>query len=110
MRYKGNYSPSYLLCPETYIWFPIEECIEKINKNPYSRLNPAHDVSDENDIEDDDVNRLLVLNARNNKCFNYGHLRSRNIQFDDLDDENMIQYGKLIGKKCYQRLVLVGSF
>ncbi|KAI8433119.1 LOW QUALITY PROTEIN: hypothetical protein MSG28_013969 [Choristoneura fumiferana] len=27
MRYKGNFYPSDLLCPETYKWFPLKDCI-----------------------------------------------------------------------------------
>ena len=38
MRYKGNYSPSFLLCPETYRWQPIERCVVKLDKAKYSRL------------------------------------------------------------------------
>ena len=38
MRYKGNYFPSFLLCPETYRWQPIERCVAKLDKAKYSRL------------------------------------------------------------------------
>ena len=38
-RYKGQFTPSYLLCPETYIWTPIEQCVPKLNENKYSRFH-----------------------------------------------------------------------
>ena len=38
-RYKGQFTPSYLLCPETYIWTPIEQCVPKLDENKYSRFH-----------------------------------------------------------------------
>ncbi|KAF5900378.1 arginyl-tRNA--protein transferase 1-like isoform X2, partial [Clarias magur] len=39
MRYKGQYQPSDLLCPETYIWVTIEKCIPRLDTSDYSRFN-----------------------------------------------------------------------
>ena len=39
MRYKGQYSPSFLLCPESYCFIPIERCRPKLDANRYARLN-----------------------------------------------------------------------
>ncbi|KAF4090049.1 hypothetical protein AMELA_G00047480 [Ameiurus melas] len=39
MRYKGQYQPSDLLCPETYIWVPIEKCVPRLDASVYARLN-----------------------------------------------------------------------
>ena len=39
MRYKGAYNPSFLLCPETYDWMPIEIATPKLDKAKYCRLN-----------------------------------------------------------------------
>nr|CDS28700.1 arginyl tRNA protein transferase 1 [Hymenolepis microstoma] len=38
MRYKQAFSPSYLACPETYNWVPIERCERLLDKNKYTRL------------------------------------------------------------------------
>lgn len=38
MRYKGQYTPSFLVCPETYSWIPIEKCRPLLDTNAYSRL------------------------------------------------------------------------
>ena len=35
---KGQYRPSYLLCPESHTWQPIERSLELIEKNKYTRL------------------------------------------------------------------------
>lgn len=36
MRYKGKYSPSDLLCPETYKWCSIDQCLPKLEKKKYT--------------------------------------------------------------------------
>ncbi|KAM7444934.1 Arginyl-tRNA--protein transferase 1 [Porites harrisoni] len=43
MKYKGQYSPSYILCPETYNWIPIEQCRPKIALAKYSRLDDSEE-------------------------------------------------------------------
>ncbi|KFV99861.1 Arginyl-tRNA--protein transferase 1, partial [Eurypyga helias] len=39
MRYKGQYRPSDLLCPETYSWTPIEQCLPLLEHSKYCRFN-----------------------------------------------------------------------
>lgn len=48
MRYKGNYSPSFLLCPETYMWVPIEKAVPKLDIAKYCRFNDDPFAVDEN--------------------------------------------------------------
>jgi arginine-tRNA-protein transferase len=36
MRYKGNYVPSDLLDPESYVWVPLADCIPKLNRSKYT--------------------------------------------------------------------------
>lgn len=50
MRYKARISPSFLLCPETYTWQPIVDCIEKIERHGFCRLNENLSLKDENDV------------------------------------------------------------
>jgi uncharacterized protein YbaR (Trm112 family) len=38
---QAQYAPSYLCCPETYKWFPIEDCLPKLNASKYSRFAAA---------------------------------------------------------------------
>ena len=45
MRYKGEYSPSYLADPEDYSWHHIEECIPLLEKNRYACFtHPEHSI------------------------------------------------------------------
>mmetsp|Transcript_8327 Transcript_8327/g.14137 ORF Transcript_8327/g.14137 Transcript_8327/m.14137 type:complete len:617 (-) Transcript_8327:148-1998(-) len=40
MRYKGEYAPSALLCPETYRWVPLTGAQPLLNERKYCRLHP----------------------------------------------------------------------
>lgn len=40
MRYKGQYSPSELLCPVTTTWVPLEKCLQILDKQPFGCFNP----------------------------------------------------------------------
>jgi len=35
MRYKGDYTPSYLLDPEAYTWYPLAACTPLLDKHRY---------------------------------------------------------------------------
>ena len=44
MSYKGQYKPSFLLCPESYRFQPIQQSIIKLNVDKYSRLDEQTNV------------------------------------------------------------------
>lgn len=47
MKYKGDYSPSYLLDPETYEWFPMKDCTPELDKFRYACFaNPSHSINE----------------------------------------------------------------
>jgi arginyl-tRNA---protein transferase len=52
MRYKGQYAPSFLLCPAAYSWHPIEKCRELLDKEKYSEFDTQNA---QRSIEDDDL-------------------------------------------------------
>jgi len=51
MTYKGQYTPSYLCCPETYTWHLPSECAPKLDASKYSRFAPPT-VDDEDKLDD----------------------------------------------------------
>ncbi|KAG5873216.1 hypothetical protein JTB14_005669 [Gonioctena quinquepunctata] len=59
MLYKGKLIPSFLLCPETYCWVPIEKCLGILDSQKYSRLNKDLDALDENVPK---ISKHIVLN------------------------------------------------
>uniref|UniRef100_A0A8C9L4C5 Arginyl-tRNA--protein transferase 1 n=1 Tax=Panthera tigris altaica TaxID=74533 RepID=A0A8C9L4C5_PANTA len=59
MKYKGQYRPSDLLCPETYVWVPIEQCLPSLENSKYCRFNRDPEAVDEGRSKDPD--RLQVF-------------------------------------------------
>ncbi|KAI0375755.1 hypothetical protein BV20DRAFT_959795 [Pilatotrama ljubarskyi] len=45
MRYKGDYSPSYLADPEEYTWFPLDKCRPLLDEYHYACFShPEHSL------------------------------------------------------------------
>jgi len=62
MRYKGDYSPSYLADPETYDWHPLETCIPLLEEyryacfsEPLKSINETPNFVEEPPEPDDDL-------------------------------------------------------
>ncbi|KAF8631547.1 hypothetical protein AX15_002303 [Amanita polypyramis BW_CC] len=68
MRYKGEYSPSYLADPVTYQWYPLKDCILLLEKNRYARFSePSQSIQGDarpNDNSYPPVNQEVTDNAR----------------------------------------------
>ena len=69
MRYKSQYKPSNLLCPETFTWVPVEECLPKLDRNKYSRLNQDDSLKDEEQIDLSEVYLGSKLNFSIQRLF-----------------------------------------
>ncbi|XP_018333588.1 arginyl-tRNA--protein transferase 1 isoform X2 [Agrilus planipennis] len=102
MRYKGRLGNSLLLCPETYKWFPIENCIPKLDANKYSRLNDDIDAIDEEMCSSSDIDRIKILIGYTFTIF--GRYKRT---FGEVDVYENI--GRLVGKKCADKLLFVSS-
>ena len=63
MLYKGRYSPSYLLCPETYTWHDIESAKKKLDVSRYARLeeDPSKADSETKTVSIDNVSYAKVI-------------------------------------------------
>ncbi|KAL4709062.1 hypothetical protein ACJJTC_005923 [Scirpophaga incertulas] len=102
MRYKGHFYPSDLLCPETYKWFPLSDCIPKLEVSPYSRLNSNVDDIDENYPQPNDVNHINIWYK--GTIMTYKHFM--NICKTESTKE-LWEYLCMVGKKTYRQLVLL---
>eukprot|EP01114_Cavostelium_apophysatum_P000530 TRINITY_DN10481_c0_g2_i1.p1 TRINITY_DN10481_c0_g2~~TRINITY_DN10481_c0_g2_i1.p1 ORF type:complete len:564 (+),score=141.80 TRINITY_DN10481_c0_g2_i1:30-1721(+) len=53
MRYKAQYKPSELACPETWEWVLLDECVPKLEASKYSRLSNTvkKELSDSEKLE-----------------------------------------------------------
>ncbi|XP_063730986.1 arginyl-tRNA--protein transferase 1 isoform X3 [Eleginops maclovinus] len=103
MRYKGQYRPSDLLCPETYTWVPIEQCVPMLENSRYARFNRDPDAGDPRVLKD--VGRLLVLYRRAVMPY-AAYSRKRK---GSSDEEEVQQYGGLVGQDSAERILLYRS-
>lgn len=110
MRYKGNYAPSYLLCPETYKWFSIEDCRPILDQAPYARLNPDIDDLDENDCTENDLDEIpLLLDKDTIMPFKYYKIcqQGKTRITDYVEAECLLDYAKLVGRRSASNLLLL---
>lgn len=98
MNYKGQYSPSYLACPETYSWIPIEKCTPKLDVEKYSRLD---ETDKEDAVVDINTARVLVSQAGFMSYVTYkSRFKSKN------DEDEVKQYAQLVGPLVAPRMAL----
>ncbi|XP_022089840.1 arginyl-tRNA--protein transferase 1-like isoform X2 [Acanthaster planci] len=97
MRYKGQYHPSFLLCPEAYTWCPIEQCRPKLDVSKYSRL-------DETDTADTPVNLQEVRVLYRQMSMRYSDYRR--FAPNTGDEEEVKEYAQFVGKTCARRILL----
>lgn len=65
MRYKGEYSPSYLLDPEEYSWHPLDECKPLLSKHRYACFaHPEHSIEEAFVASGDDRDVFAYLCCR----------------------------------------------
>ncbi|XP_061817323.1 arginyl-tRNA--protein transferase 1 isoform X4 [Nerophis lumbriciformis] len=100
MRYKGQYRPSDLLCPETYVWVPIEQCLPHLESSRYARFNQNLDEGDAQVLKD--VGRILVLHRRTVMPYTV-YSRKRKGSSDETEVQ---EFASLVGQNCAERILL----
>lgn len=100
MRYKGQYRPSDLLCPETYVWVPIEQCLPALDNSKYCRFNQDPQAEDEGRSKE--LDRLRVFHRRS--AMPYGVYK--NHLEDPSEEAVVLEYANLVGQKCSERMLL----
>ncbi|XP_060521349.1 arginyl-tRNA--protein transferase 1 isoform X2 [Cylas formicarius] len=99
MRYKGNLRPSYLLCPESYVFVPIERCLPKLDASKYSRLNDDAHARDENACTDTDLDKIkVVYNLRLMYVSDF-------VRVFGGDRETFKNLGKLVGRRSAHNIL-----
>ncbi|XP_053839645.1 arginyl-tRNA--protein transferase 1 isoform X4 [Vidua macroura] len=103
MRYKGQYKPSDLLCPETYVWTPIEQCLPLLEHSKYSRFNQDGKAVDEGRLKE--LGRVRVLHKRTVMPYSVYKKRRKGPS----DEASVQQYASLVGQTCSERMLLFRS-
>ena len=99
MKYKGEYTPSFLLCPETYNYVPIEQCRPKLDIQKYSRFSGESEVvdSDKNPVESY-LDSTLVLHKH--EAMQYESFCALFGKQDDKVKEYARLVGPMVAKQC----------
>ncbi|KAG8190509.1 hypothetical protein JTE90_006678 [Oedothorax gibbosus] len=100
MRYKGQYVPSFLLCPETYIFQPIEKCRPTLDVSKYHRLEEDPNKDDVDGVVN--LREILILYDRTKMMFTL----YKTLQKKTDDEEEVKEYAKFVGRKCYRKIML----
>ncbi|XP_075011304.1 arginyl-tRNA--protein transferase 1 isoform X3 [Calonectris borealis] len=103
MRYKGQYRPSDLLCPETYVWTPIEQCLPLLEHSKYCRFNQDVKAVDEGRVKE--LGRVRVLHKRTVMPYSVYKKRRKGPS----DEASVQQYASLVGQTCSERMLLFRS-
>ncbi|XP_045710061.1 arginyl-tRNA--protein transferase 1 isoform X1 [Phyllostomus hastatus] len=103
MRYKGHYRPSDLLCPETYVWVPIEQCLPALESSKYCRFNQDPRAVDEGRSTEPDRVQVFYRKA----ILPYGVYRKQ--RRDAGEEADVLQYASLVGQACSERMLLFRS-
>ncbi|TSN48458.1 Arginyl-tRNA--protein transferase 1 [Bagarius yarrelli] len=103
MRYKGQYLPSDLLCPETYTWIPIEKCVPCLETSAYSRLNKDVQAGVAHALKD--IGRVLVLYKRTVMPYAAYSRKKKSSE----DQREVEQYTSLVGQTCAEKILLYRS-
>uniref|UniRef100_F7BAH3 Arginyl-tRNA--protein transferase 1 n=1 Tax=Ciona intestinalis TaxID=7719 RepID=F7BAH3_CIOIN len=110
MRYKGAYHPSYLLCPESYEWVPVEKCEAALKEKPYARLNVLNDAVDNDGIVTS-LNTVRCLYKHT--IILYGkykmHRNREGNRTAENEDPRVREYAQLVGRSCAERMLLYRS-
>ncbi|XP_010002276.1 PREDICTED: arginyl-tRNA--protein transferase 1 isoform X1 [Chaetura pelagica] len=103
MRYKCQYKPSDLLCPETYVWTPIEQCLPLLEHSKYCRFNQDVKAVDEGRVKE--LGRVTVLHKRIMMPYSVYKKRRKGPS----DEAVVQQYASLVGQSCSERMLLFRS-
>ncbi|XP_034993312.2 arginyl-tRNA--protein transferase 1 isoform X2 [Zootoca vivipara] len=103
MRYKGQYRPSDLLCPETYIWVPTEQCLPSLEHSKYCRFNQDLKAVDEGNVKE--LGQVRILHKRTAMRYSVYKRRRKGPS----DEESVQQYATLVGQTCAERMLLFRS-
>ncbi|XP_044238138.2 arginyl-tRNA--protein transferase 1 isoform X9 [Ursus arctos] len=98
---NGQYRPSDLLCPETYVWVPIEQCLSSLENSKYCRFNQDPEAVDEGRSKEPD--RLQVFHKK--AIMPYGVYKKQ--QRDPSEEAAVLQYAGLVGQACSERMLLL---
>ena len=111
MSYKAQYTPSKLLCPQTFEWVDVKDCLALLDKSEYSRLNTKSEQVDQLDVEakKQDLGSVSVLFQRRPAQYRHYSHSFRDPAMTE-EDQEVAEYYTLVGEKVSQNMLLYRSY
>ena len=107
MRYKGQFNPSFLLCPEVHSWHPIEYCFELLDTKKYSRFAEANAIDSESFNKISDINIRAKFRDSEPRIFKFNEFcRFLNASFVPQFTHLITGYCKLFGSEFSKRVLI----
>lgn len=110
MRYKGNFGPSYLLCPKTFSWVPLAKAASLLDGTKYTQLAETTSSPEETDPPtNDDVNVETVQILHMQRKMTFSHFLSLKLENNEeiaKDLEEVKEYAKLIRNPAFTSMLL----
>jgi len=113
MKYKAKYSPSWLLCPVTYQWVPVQDALPLLDKSKFAKLCSSQDpavldpASGQNVTAQADhgivLDDMLVLHENQAITFKMYRNVSR---VNEFESNEVMEYAKLVGKNLLTKILL----
>ena len=113
MNYKSQYNASYLLCPETHTYVPLQLCVPKLIASGYARLAEESVPNVQEEISEEELDNFPVFSllhaTEQPECRNmtYGQFRAK---FGDAKRLTVKEYARLVGLKVAMEMKLYLSF
>ena len=108
MRYKAQYHPSWLVCPVSYAWTPVDKCKPLLDRNKFCKLNESAAVANEAAVVN--VDNVLVLFRHQMMPHSiYRELRLYDDNEDDVEDDETAEvreYAALVSYEVSKRMLL----
>jgi len=102
MKYKGQFSPSFLCCPETYRWQAIESCRPLLDAKPYARLDPDADT-----IDNHKTNSLMDVKVLFcHQMMDWEVYKEVKGKVEETEVKEVEEYASLVGHNVASRMLL----
>jgi len=107
MRYKSQYGPSKLLCPETFRWIDVGLCRPLLDASKYSRLD--QDATHRNQLTTaptaDALDSVKIFHRH--RTMSYANFRR--LRGDEEEADQVSEYLTLVGEKSSRSMTLFRS-
>ncbi|KHJ42989.1 Arginine-tRNA-protein transferase [Trichuris suis] len=106
MRYKGAFLPSDLLCPETFAWFPIQDCVRMLGERTCRRFAPDEVTANFDPVSTNDIWVLFSDGNGEFKLLRFGAYLQENEVSEGLISE-LSEYAHLVGNPVAHTMAVV---